>query len=183
LNQRLIPEKPTASGGETYREMQPDLERVDERMKLNLTEAPMATELEEIDMPTGELEEMDMQMEELEEIIAKAKANNMDGIPDCPETPTSKEIPPGSLLSDWMRPPSPTNITDFPYFEPWEMESGDTAVPVRARTTTLLPRVLADDETNQFTTACLRLEDNIEELREMISPVVRTYNVMAGIRT
>jgi hypothetical protein len=36
---------------------------------------------------------------------------------NVPSTPIPPEPPPGSLLSDIARPPPPTNICDFPYFD------------------------------------------------------------------
>ena len=38
---------------------------------------------------------------------------------ECPSTPT-KTAPPGSLLSELARPPSPTNIADFRHTSNWK---------------------------------------------------------------
>lgn len=99
---------------------------------------------------------------------------------DTPTTPIKTAIPPGSLLSDEARPPSPSNICDFPYFEPCWLEDQSLAVPVMAKTTTMLPRVVSDRDTMDWTTACLQSDDErvLEELQE---PQVIVYNVIVGI--
>jgi hypothetical protein len=99
---------------------------------------------------------------------------------DTPTTPIKTAIPPGSLLSDEARPPSPSNICDFPYFEPCWLEDQSLAVPVMAKTTTMLPRVVSDRDTMDWTTACLQSDDE-RELEELQEPQVIVYNVIAGI--
>ena len=144
LNQRVIPKLPSASGGEI------DMKSVGGCDK-NDTEMQSMTGLQEAEDPddTG-----DMPMTELEELMA-ATTNKMEQITEPPQTPCTKDIPPFFLLSDIMQLPSPTNITNFPYFDPWAIPDGKTEILVRPWTTTLLPRVLAKDEVNMFTTACI----------------------------
>jgi hypothetical protein len=54
-----------------------------------------------------------------------------------PTTPIPPKPPPGSLLSDIARPPSPTHICDFPYFD---LEPPDVDYKLSTRPTTILPK-------------------------------------------
>jgi hypothetical protein len=129
LNERLIPDDEDAIGGETP--------------LINTT-----AQVEEIGEDSAEIERIcdgddeheensvdgEMSEQEFNEILNSACAEfpDMDElIQTPPTTPNRKEIPPGSLLSDEARPPSPTNITDFPYYEPWVGEDQNIHVPVR----------------------------------------------------
>lgn len=55
---------------------------------------------------------------------------------DC-STPIPPKPPPGSLLSDIARPPLPTNICDFPYFE---LEPPNADYKLQLQSTTILPQ-------------------------------------------
>jgi hypothetical protein len=103
---------------------------------------------------------------------------------EYPTTPTRKELPPGSLLSDEARPPSPTNISDFPYYEPWVGEDQNIHIPVRASTVKILPRVLASIEDVSDAIESMNLEkDSTSEIRHNAIHQVTTYNVVAGLGT
>jgi hypothetical protein len=101
-----------------------------------------------------------------------------------PATPSRKELPPGSLLSEEARPPPPTNITDFPYFEPWVGKDQNIHIPVRASTVKVLPRVLASVEDVSDVMESMNLEkDPLPEFRANAVQQVATYNVIAGLGT
>jgi hypothetical protein len=124
----------------------------------------------------------EMSEEDFRKIVDTTNAQ-LPAMDEYPTTPIRKAIPPGSLLSDEARPPSPTSITDFPYFEPWVGEDKNIHVPVRASTVSLLPRVLARVEDVSDAMESMNLEK--ESFDGRVQPVhqVTTYNVVAGLGT
>jgi hypothetical protein len=86
-------------------------------------------------------------------------------------------------MSDEACPPSPTNITDFPYYEPWVGEDKNIHVPVRASTTSILPRVLASEEDVSDVMESMNLEKDPFDVEFQPVHQVRVYNVVAGLGT
>jgi hypothetical protein len=138
----LIPDNAGAIGGETnlIKQIQ---EVIDECEMENECENEWRIEKN----VTNDDNSVDADMSDREfNAILNTTCADLPTMDEYPTTPTRKEIPPGSLLSDEARPPSPTNISDFPYYEPWVGEDQNIHVPVRASTVQILPRVLASIE-------------------------------------
>ena len=98
-------------------------------------------------------------------------------------TPIPPKPPPGSLLSDIARPPSPTNICDFPYFD---LEPPDVDYKLSTRPTTILPKF----SVNKLDLDKLRrhvdlTQDNVDDWDddEVRVNEVATYSVIADIGT
>jgi hypothetical protein len=170
----LIPDDAGAIGGE-----------------MNLMQSIKTEEQNECDENNGTADDKsvdeDLSERDFHAILDKTCANfpTMDWpMDESPMTPSRKELPPGSLLSDEVRPPSPMNISDFPYYEPWVGEDQNIHVPVRASTGTILPRVLASIEDVSDAIESMNLEkDPTPEIRTNAIHQVDTYNVAAGLGT
>jgi hypothetical protein len=100
-----------------------------------------------------------------------------------PSTPPPPEPPPGSLLSELARPPSPTDICDFPYFD---IENDDRDFKLKPTTTKLLPRFQVNrTELETYTNYVHQTQENLDDWDDSECRVskVTTYSIVADIGT
>jgi hypothetical protein len=77
---------------------------------------------------------------------------------ECPSTPTPSKPPPGSLLSDIARPPSPSNVCDFQYYK---LEQPHLSYHLQPSSQSMLPRFQTTKaELNQLRDEVLLTEDD-----------------------
>jgi hypothetical protein len=104
-------------------------------------------------------------------------------INETPTTPNPPKPPPGSLLSDIARPPSPTNICDFPYFN---LEPPDVDYKLCPRSTTTLPKFSVNklnlDELQRSVDLTQDTMNDWDDDEVRVSEVM-TYSVIADIGT
>jgi hypothetical protein len=80
---------------------------------------------------------------------------------DPPSTPPPPEPPPASLLSDLMRPPSPTDICDFPFFE---LDNEDSAFKLHPSTASILPRFkVSKAKLQEYHSNVLQTQESIDD--------------------
>lgn len=101
-----------------------------------------------------------------------------------PSTPIPPKPPPGSLLSDIARPPSLTNICDFPYFD---LEPPDVDYKLSPQSTTTLPKfsINKGSSLEQIQRGVNLTQDTIDDWDddEVRISEVMTYSVIADIGT
>lgn len=93
---------------------------------------------------------------------------------------------PGSLLCDQARPPSPSNVCDFPYFQPVteqnNSEEDNNAIPVKPTPTRILPAVPTTRTALDLAVHSMSLE--MDAVWEDIPPQqVNVYDEIAGMGT
>jgi hypothetical protein len=99
---------------------------------------------------------------------------------DC-STPIPPKPPPGSLLSDIARPPLPTNICDFPYFE---LEPPNADYKLQLRSTTILPQFsVGRAELDRLKCSVSQTKEELKDWDDDKCRVseVTTYSVVADI--
>jgi hypothetical protein len=108
---------------------------------------------------------------------------------NCPSTPKKESAPPGSLLSDLTRPPSPMNICNFPYFDLDESKQSVQQevlnLPILPTTTSRLPRLTVNrtiiDSLQAELATYQRDSDQWDEKDK--AEQVSTYNIIADVGT
>jgi hypothetical protein len=99
---------------------------------------------------------------------------------NVPSMPIPKP-PPGSLLNDIGRPPSPTNICDFPYFN---LKPSDSNYKLNPRSTWTLPKFsVTHANLHQIQQEIQLTEENIDEWDddELRVSEIMSYSVIADV--